>query len=113
MLSAALQMYWESHDQLVEYFLLHSIFEVLNNLDDRFFREWSARTDLDVEPACLMQRSMYKPFEPIRWTQLSTGSFVHKLTYKLDCDRPTDGSIYEHAVNSTNPEQVIAANPAP
>jgi hypothetical protein len=112
MLSAALQMYWESHDQLIEYFLLHSIFEVLNNLDDRFFREWSARTDLDVEPACLMQRSMYKPFEPTSWAQLSTGSFVHKLTYKLDGDRPTDGSIYEHALNSTNPEQVVLANPA-
>lgn len=111
MLSAALQMYWETHDQLIDYFLFHAIFEALNNLDEHFLRDWGARTDLDAEVPHLMQRSMYKRFEPTRWAELSTASFVHKLTYKLDPDRSTIGSIYDHALNHTNPEHVIRANP--
>jgi hypothetical protein len=56
---------------------------------------------------------MYKRFEPTRWAELSTGSFVHKLTYKLEPGRPISGSIYEHALNEANPERVIGADPAP
>jgi hypothetical protein len=83
LLSAALSVYWDSHDELADYYLLHHMFETLVHLDADFAREWQASPDLDAEEAHRMLAALTDPFDPDAFGELAAASPVHKLTYKL------------------------------
>lgn len=83
LLSAALAVYWDSHDELADYYLMHHLFETLVHLDKDFAREWQSSPNLDAIEAHRMLDAMVDPFDPEVFAALAAVSPVHKLTYKM------------------------------
>jgi hypothetical protein len=81
-LAAALEIYWEGHDELIDYFLLHHTFEVLIHLDERFAAEWSRTAVLDDVLPHAMQNVMFDEVDAAAFEELLAACFVHKLTLK-------------------------------
>ena len=81
-LAAALEIYWEGHDELIDYFLLHHTFEALIHLDERFAAEWSRTAVLDDVLPHAMQNVMFDEVDAGTFEELRAACFVHKLTLK-------------------------------
>jgi tetratricopeptide (TPR) repeat protein len=87
MLLHAHYTYWRHHRRSVHYHFFNMIFEALYHLDDQFAETWDATPTLPSDPAYALQRTLYDPHDQHRWQQLLDGSFVHKLTHKLQPER--------------------------
>jgi hypothetical protein len=84
LLRAALLTWFEYGQQLVDYYLIHHIFEMLYRLDDRFAAEWDSGRRLSSRPPHELQLVMYDEADPVKLRELLASSFVHKLTHKLN-----------------------------
>ncbi|MEV4636226.1 capsular polysaccharide synthesis protein [Actinoplanes sp. NPDC049548] len=79
---AACFLWWEKRAELIDYFLLHHVFEMLYHLDDRFRAEWDEGQRLNSRPPHALQNAMLQPYDPEAFRVMTAGSFVHKLRYK-------------------------------
>jgi hypothetical protein len=79
---AACFLWWERRAELIDYFLLHHVFEMLYHLDDRFRSEWDGGLRLSSHPAHALQTAMLCPYDPETFRGITAGSFAHKLRYK-------------------------------
>lgn len=93
MLSAALAVYWERHDELIDYFLLHHTFETLCHLDERFAQEFARTPVVDADPPHELQRVLREPYDPDTVREIMSRGFVHKLTYKFLTDAHPDWTV--------------------
>ncbi len=82
MLREALYCYWREHERLTHYFTLHYLFEALTVLDPEFGRLWQATPSRPFTAPFALRWSFAEPYDPVRFTAMLSGSFVHKLTYK-------------------------------
>jgi Tfp pilus assembly protein PilF len=81
-LRAALHVYWKYHDNLVDYYLIHHLFEMLCLLDPAFRERWEASPRLSYKPARAFKAKMFEPYDEARYRELLNASFVSKLSYK-------------------------------
>lgn len=90
--------YWREHDTAIHYFMFHHIFEVLYHLDSQFQEIWDRSTKLSSTPPHLIQRMMFKEYDPRNFEDKYRGSAVHKLTYKFKERIPTPAHTVSHIV---------------
>jgi tetratricopeptide (TPR) repeat protein len=81
-LRAALHVYWENFDNLVDYYLIHHLFEMLCQLDPPFRERWEASPRLSYKPARDFKAQMFEPYDEAQYLKLLNASFISKLSYK-------------------------------
>ena len=79
---AACFLWWEKRGELIDYFLMHHVFEMLYHLDEQFRAEWDAGKRLNSKPPHALQSVMLEPYEPDMYQTVMEGAFAHKLRYK-------------------------------
>ena len=94
----ALLAYWEQFDRPLNYFLLHYLFAALCDLDEGFAARWEATPRVSARAAHRFQRAMGDPYDDARYQRLRQGSFVHKLTYKVEPAALGPGTMLGHLV---------------
>ncbi len=104
MLREAHYAYWRAYDHVVDYYLFHHLFEMLYHLDERFAAVWDATPRLPVSRATAYGKSLLEPADDDRTRALLDGSFVHKLTYKLDAEGVRPGSGLARLLHGELPE---------
>lgn len=87
MLRAAMLLWWEREGYLIDYFLLHHLFEVLYWIDPKFAVEWDAHSPRSAQPPHRLQKAMLLDVDEQEFQRLLESSFVHKLKYKFPPDR--------------------------
>jgi len=87
--------YWKSHDALIDYYLLHHLFEVEVLVDKKFSREWSKVSfKSHVEPHAF-QSLLGRQYIPGMLNKVIFESDVHKLTYKFPEKFLSKGTVLE------------------
>jgi hypothetical protein len=97
---AALFLWWEKRGELMDYYLLHHIFEMLYNLDDDFHEAWAKGTRMSSGPPHQLQHAMLEPYDPDELATLLAASFVHKLRYKIAPELVRSDSHLAHLVRT-------------
>lgn len=76
-----LDSYWEEHDQLIDYYLLHKFMSIAVSYDDTCRKEYEAAPCyVNIKPH-LMQFSLSDPYTEGLIVAFREQSFAHKLTY--------------------------------
>ena len=94
----ALLAYWQEFDQPIDYFLLHYLFAALCDLDEGFAARWQATPPVLSAAAHRFQHAMQEPYDEDRYQRLLQGSFVHKLTYKVDPGAVAPATMLGHLI---------------
>lgn len=84
MLRAALLTWFDHGMGLVDYYLIHHIFEMLYRLDPGFTAEWDRGVRLGSRPPHKLQLMMYDDADRGELQAVLGSSFIHKLTHKLN-----------------------------
>lgn len=98
LLQAAFEIYWKSNDVLSEYFMLHTFFEVIIQLDRESFEIYNRRTEHKSKKGLTLEKNIYENYssneEKIK--NILLGSPVHKLSYHAIDERRLlpDGVLY-------------------
>ncbi|MET0414435.1 MAG: capsular polysaccharide synthesis protein [Actinoplanes sp.] len=100
---AAMFLWWEKRGELIDYFLLHHVFEMLHHLDPRFRTEWDEGHRLNSGPPHALQTEMLRPYDPDRWREIRAASFAHKLRYKYQPHEVTSASYLAHVIRNDLP----------
>ncbi|BBH64560.1 hypothetical protein ACTI_12450 [Actinoplanes sp. OR16] len=79
---AACFLWWERRGELIDYFLMHHVFEMLYHLDERFRADWDAGLRLNSKPPHALQEVMLQAYDPDMYQTVMEGAFAHKLRYK-------------------------------
>ena len=82
-LKTCLERYWTDREDLIDYFLLHFLFEGLVTLHPELRRQWNAAPRYSSAIAHEMQGALHDEFSEKRYSYFASRSNVHKLTYKL------------------------------
>jgi hypothetical protein len=90
---AALTMWFEEHDEIPDYFVMHRIFEALCRIDGRFGAMWDAVPRLSTLPPHRLQLTMFRSVDDDTLRDILEHSFVHKLRYKYDPARVKATSV--------------------
>lgn len=80
----SLDTWWDTHDDLPDYFLYHRIFEVILRLVPEVRGAWRATPVLSCVDAHLLQLEMMQPWRSYRVQDALNASPVQKLSYKYD-----------------------------
>lgn len=78
----ALFDYWRTHDSIIDYFLMHHIFESHVTWDKSFRKIWESVPYLDSHKAHKLQGVLTEPFFAEKFSNICSETPVHKLTYK-------------------------------
>lgn len=98
LLQSAFELYWKKNDVLSEYFMLHTFFEVIIQLDRESFEIYNRRTEHKSKKGLVLEKKIYENYsnneEKIKNILLS--SPVHKLSYHSIDERRLlpDGVLY-------------------
>ncbi len=76
--------YWRSHDELVNYFLLHHLFEIECLLDWKFWDDWSKVPIKCFQEPHNLQKNLGTRYSEDLCKMFYKQSNVHKLTYRFD-----------------------------
>lgn len=98
----ALYAYWRENRTLIDYFLIHHMFEALITLDSEFRKTWEAAPYLSSYVAHTLQNVLSEPFSAERFAEIRAATPVHKLTYKI-APAPQAGAFFE-AIVARRPE---------
>lgn len=90
----ALEAWWETYDDVPDYFVYHRIFDVLCTLVPEFRGRWYAAPHLSATAAHYLQLAMMQPYDADLLERLMDSAPVQKLSYKYDEVLP--GSVLEH-----------------
>lgn len=89
----ALDAWWESTDELPDYFLYHRVFEVIQALVPEARGQWNAVPSLSATSAHLLQLEMMQPWRATTVRRILDVAPLQKLSYKYDAVPP--GSVLE------------------
>ncbi|MFK4730275.1 capsular polysaccharide synthesis protein [Agromyces mediolanus] len=89
----ALDAWWETTDELPDYFLYHRIFEVIQALVPEARGQWDAVPALSAASAHLLQLEMMQPWRAETARRILDAAPLQKLSYKYDAVPP--GSVLE------------------
>jgi Capsular polysaccharide synthesis protein len=79
-----LVQYWREFNQLVDYFLLHHLFEILVLTDRRFRQVWSSMPERSFLPPHVLQSRLLSDFNITIIEEAYRQTPIHKLTYKYE-----------------------------
>lgn len=91
-------LWWEKRAELVDYFLLHHVFEMLYHLDDDFRAEWEKGLRLSSRPPHALQVAMLFPFDAETFDAFMRDAFVHKLRHKYKPHHVSSDSYLAHVI---------------
>ncbi len=100
----ALELWWNTFDDLPDYFLYHRIFDVLCSLVPEFRGQWYAARRLSATTTHGLQLEMMMPLRPDRLAAIQASAPMQKLSYKYD--EVPEGSVLEYLLG-TNPTVVL------
>jgi len=93
-LAQMLDRYWAEHDELVDYFLLHFLFEAAVTGNRRLRAQWLEVPVHSHVPPHRLQDAFAEPFDEQRLTDLLRSSWIHKLTWKPPEAARRPGTLY-------------------
>ena len=85
--------YWDQHNYLIDYYIMHHLFEALYLLDEKFREAWNSVPFVSANAPHLLQENLSKPFEREKFSLMLSESSVHKLTWKLPDDICPDANL--------------------
>ena len=91
--------YWDQHDYLIDYFIMHYLFEALHVLDTNFRELWNSVPAVSANPPHLLQSILCCPHDPKNFKTILDQSNTHKLTWKLP-DEMSENSTLEFLLNT-------------
>lgn len=94
-LTTMLGAYWTDQDGLIDYFLLHLLFEAAVTINASLRALWIATPVLSFGPPHVVQSMMAEQFDEARLQRALTGSWIHKLTWKLPGGLDQSGTVAE------------------
>jgi hypothetical protein len=100
---AYLIRYWEQHEEAIDYFLMHHIFESLYFLDGSFEKSWDSVPRISADPPHELQAALFEVFTQDRYQEIVASSTIHKLTWKHESQIP-EGSFLEVILSSHPPK---------
>lgn len=100
MMYEALLMYWEKHDRIIDYYILHHIFDALSMVDDDFCAEFMASKRDSARPPHDIQRNMHKSISDFDLKAHLSMCPVHKLTYKFDQSLISSNTVLAEIIRS-------------
>lgn len=89
-----LERYWSEHDDIIDYFLLHFLFEAAFTADPRLRSHWLRTPVHSYLPPHELQHLLSQRFDEQRLTALSAHSWIHKLTHKPPEAAAQPGTFY-------------------
>jgi hypothetical protein len=84
MLRAALYTWFDKRQDVVDYYLLHHLFEMLYRLDPGFTEAWDSGIRRSSRPPHELQVIMYDKADFAELDRILGSTFIHKLTHKLN-----------------------------
>ncbi|WP_433827106.1 capsular polysaccharide synthesis protein [Actinoplanes sp. CA-015351] len=100
---AACFLWWEKRGELIDYFLMHHVFEMLHHLDDRFRADWEAGLRLNSKPPHALQSVMLDAYDPDEYQTVIEGAFAHKLRYKYQAHELRSESYLSRVIRGDLP----------
>ncbi|MBI6925132.1 hypothetical protein JET66_10725 [Pseudomonas putida] len=94
--------YWQNFDYVIDYFMLHHIFEILYFLDAEFRREWDSHEQPLTSEAHRWYFKMHETFDADQYNEICAASNIHKLTYKIDSKIKSSNTFYSYAIRGFN-----------
>jgi len=94
----AMLIYWEHHDDAINYFIFHHVFEALYRLDERFRNERDAIAQLPSSKPHEWYFKLSEDFDQAAYSKICSSSNIHKLTYKTNPQMERPESYYAYAV---------------
>lgn len=89
-----LMRYWSQNDTLVDYFLIHHLFECGVTLDPRLRAIWQKAPALSAYPPHALQNQLMQPYRADAYEAICGMTGVHKLTYKLPPSAPSPAPTF-------------------
>jgi len=106
-LRAAQLVYWRHHDEPIDYFVLHHLFEALFHIDPDVHAAVEAMPPVSAHTSSKFARAMLEPYDPQRFRRLLDGAFVHKLSHKIPPGRDLRGTMLEHLLEHGAPATTL------
>jgi hypothetical protein len=73
--------YWKKHNKMVDYFLLHDMFELAI---EKYPEEWKKVIPVSNSIPHILQTRLFDEYNEKTWKELKRMSSFHKLSYKFD-----------------------------
>ena len=91
---ALLYRYWEKHNKLVDYFLIHDFFQLAL---EAYPEEWDKVVPFSNGTTHILLLRLFKPYDPALWTAVTGQTPIHKLSYKFDdAQLQKENTFYAH-----------------
>ncbi len=98
---ALLYEYWAHHKKMVDYFLLHDMFQLAI---EAYPEEWERVIPADNAMPHVLLLRLFSPFDEGVWEALVQRNCFHKLSYKFAEEMKTKpGTYYAHLMNNGLP----------
>lgn len=97
-ITAVYELWWRQEGRLTNYFLWHDIVEMLYWVDPEYRAAWDDMVETHPRAALAMLGKLSADFDEDEFDRLSTGSLIHKLTYKLPPGVEARASFARHIV---------------
>jgi len=85
--------YWKQHEFLIDYFLMHHLFESLYFLNDDFRLEWNSVPIRSAAPPHLLQSALLLDYSASEFQSTLDQTNIHKLTWKINGEIPKGSNI--------------------
>lgn len=94
MLKAALDIYWERNTSLLDYYLLHHVFEALYWIAPSFRTAWEASARRSAGPPHELRTILFDEYDPTRLSDTLARSAAHKLSRHRQVTTTTTGTNF-------------------
>lgn len=83
-LKQALFNYWQSEQELIDYFLLHLLLKGIVDHNPELHRLWSNTPHISNKEPHALQFCLLETFDQVKFNEITSHCAIHKLTYKID-----------------------------
>ena len=90
-----LYRYWETHHKLTDYFLLHDFFQLAI---EAYPEEWNRVVPVSNSTPHILLLRLFEPYDDRVWQAVTAATPFHKLSYKHQPEKPSQGRTYYDAV---------------
>ena len=101
-LKEMLAHYWRENDALIDYFLLHHLFECAVTANGNLAQAWKKGPRYSSYVAHELQHRLARPFDRQTFQAICALTPVHKLTYKIDIPAMPGPSFFQ-AISTGDP----------
>ena len=92
---ALLYHYWENHNNMVDYFLLHDFFQLAL---EAYPELWAQVMPVSSATPHILLLRLFDEFNADLWKQTQAATCFHKLTYKFTPEQASLNNTYYHAI---------------